>query len=217
MRASGLVTYGIISASGVVLRNDPGGQLGLPVRLQPGERTSVRLAIRVPAGQIVRSGSYKDLVDLDLFDRDGRRMDNTKSLPTELRVAARTQINVSGAASSFGSSAGAGQVHFEQLTPGANRRLFVQLWSNSSAKVSVKSENQGRLVNRALGPQAVIPYSLVIDGERADLVRGSKLRRRPPITLDGASYEVRLQIEPFGASFAGTYRDTITLTVEPEE
>jgi hypothetical protein len=58
---------------------------------------------------------------------------------------------------------------------------------------------------------------LVIDGERADLVRGSKLRRRPPITLDGASYEVRLQIEPFGASFAGTYRDTITLTVEPEE
>jgi hypothetical protein len=217
LRAVGQVSYEIVTPAGVVVRNDPSPQQGLPVRVAEGDQTSFRVALRLPAGQIVHPGLYEDQLELDLFGAEGQRLDRTLSLPVQARVRSRTQLNISGVDSGFGLGAGAANMDFGEVAPGLQRKLFMQLRSNSAAQVMISSENGGRLVNPGLGPIAEIPYTLIVDGEKVDLQNGSRIRRRPPMTLDGVNYEMLFRIEEFGGRLAGTYKDIIIVVVEPEE
>lgn len=216
MHADGRLAYEIVSASGLILRNDPGAQFGLPVRLAPGDRKSVRLAIRIAPGQIVRSGPFNDRINLDRYTAAGDLLDGNSNLPMQVRVRSRTQINVSGGDSGSG-VAGGTSVDFGEIRGGKQRRLLLQLRANSAARIIVASENQGRLANVGIPGSAKIPYTLHIDGQKLDLQQPSQLSRRPPLTLDGINYDLQLRISDAPATYAGAYKDTITLTVEPEE
>ena len=93
----------------------------------------------------------------------------------------------------------------------------MQLRSNVDARIRVESENKGRMVNRQLGPNAAVPYSLTIDGTLLNLTQPATLKRRPPPTLDGVNYDMVARVGPVVDRFAGVYKDTVVFVVEPAE
>jgi spore coat protein U-like protein len=218
LRAHDQIIYTIATSSGEVVRNEGTWEYGVPVNLAGDGTATVPLQIRIQPGQIVRHGPYNDQLELDLFTGPGTPADQNVQLPSQVRVPARAQINVAGADSPFGTGPAVRTINFGDLAEGAERRVFIQLRSNTRATITATSERRGFLVNEELGPDARVPYTVTIDGALMNLAAGpAQLRRRPPLTLDGVNYEMVGRIGAVGERFAGTYRDTITLTVEPSE
>lgn len=217
MRAHGRIQYVITNSSGVIVRNDPGSLHGLPVQLSANRKTTVRLAVRIAPGQIVKSGPYNDRIDLDIFSTSGTQLDKTVGLPAQVRVQPRAQINISGVDSPFGTGIGASSIDFGTLVPGAERKVYLQLRSNVDARIRIESENKGVMLNRQLQAGAGVPYSLTIDGTLLNLNATATLQRRPALTLDGVNYDMVARVGQFGGRFAGTYKDTVTFVVEPAE
>jgi hypothetical protein len=217
IRAHGQIEYVITTAAGMIVRNEPTHQYGVPIQLSAKGRTTVRLAVRIAPGQIVRSGPYNDRIDLDLFSASGASLDKTVGLPAQVRVQSKTQINISGIDSAFGTGIRPSSIDFGILVPGAERKVYLQLRSNVEARIRIESENKGMLVNPSLGPTATVPYSLTIDGTLVQLTGPTTLNRRPPATLDGINYDMIARVGEFGERFAGVYKDTVTFVVEPSE
>jgi hypothetical protein len=84
-------------------------------------------------------------------------------------------------------------------------------------KISVDSQNDGRLKHKVLPSDAGIVYVMRLDGTTLDLSSGpGELLRSPPVSLDGSGYPMQLQVGDVGGRPAGDYKDLLTITVSPQ-
>lgn len=134
-----------------------------------------------------------------------------------LTSAPRAQINIAGAAGVFGSGSSLETVDFGEAETGATRRAFLQVRANSASTVTFDSEHRGRLAHVDVGADASrLAYRLDVDDEPVDLTSIAHLPIDPPRTLEGISLPMTLTLGPVEGAMSGRYRDTITITVNPD-
>lgn len=189
-----------------------------PVTLPASSRTSVGLDLVVVQDAVLAPGRYDTTVRLDF-----RRLNETAPAmdPFELTVSvtseARAQVNLAGAAGSFGASGSSVEtVDFGPMETGATRRVYLQLRSNGPARLTFTSENKGylrRLPQEDTMPSA--PYTLSVEGAPLDLSAPAAIDVEPPRTIDGVSQALDLTLGDVSALPAGEFRDFIYIDVDP--
>jgi len=205
--------YEILSSSGQVLVNEDNRNFGLPVSIAPRSEFNASLQIRIPSGQVLSSGYYFDFIGVTLADATDRVVDRRRNTPLGVWVEPRAQVNIAGASGSFDAGVRRASLDFGTLTTGVERRAFIQVRANGSARINISSANRGNL--RQDGTAQGIPYLLTIDGTPIALDRGqSSLSRRPAKTLDGTAYEMIATVPRVPDIFAGQYSDIVTIDVE---
>jgi len=191
-----------------------GGELGpATVTVPAGELQTVLIDAEIPAG-FAAPGDYVGEIGLRL-NRD-RDLVAQSTMTLRASVPPRVQMSISGARSRDRAAVGAGPALMDlgTLHDGSAATVFVNVWTNSSVRVSIQSENLGvlRLVsNPGLSP---IPYVVHFAGESGSLSGPMRAVRSPAETSDGDSYPLSVVVPIVRAPFAGTYRDVLTVSVD---
>ena len=132
-------------------------------------------------------------------------------------VTKAVDFNFAGTNTTFGGgdAAQSYEVDFGEMTSNGVRNIFIQFRGNTSVLTTFASENLGTLKN---GNNAV-PYTIAIDGAALPLSQGPQ---SPPAmsantgTGGVQTYPIAITLGDVAAKPAGTYSDTITVTIEPQ-
>jgi len=191
-----------------------GGELGpATITVPAGELRSVQIDAEIPAG-FAAPGNYVGEVGLRL-NRD-RDLIAQSTVVLHAAVPPRVQMSISGTRSRERGTIAAGPALMDlgTLRDGSAATVFVNVWTNSSVRVSIQSENGGvlRLVDNPRLPS--IPYVVSFAGESGSLAAPMLAVRSPAETSDGDSYPLSVIVPTIGARFAGTYRDVLTVSVD---
>jgi hypothetical protein len=182
----------------------------------PGGSQALTIRFSVPAQQIVPLGYYTANLVLRGEDSGSAPILLSGANPRlTLAVPSRVEMSISGtsAASLSTQSMAPASIHFADASAGQTGRVYVNVWANSGVLVSLTSENGGVMRNvqtRSLPP---IAYSATFDGAALPLVGTQTLSRTPPMSVQGASYELAITLGDTSRNFAGRYRDRITVDV----
>ena len=177
------------------------------------------LTIIVPSNQFAPAGTYRDEVNLRMFqivDGVPRQTGEDVPLAIVVDIPARAQINLAGTSSPvFGELGGSG-LEFGELEPGKERQAFIQVRATAPVTLALSSENNGSLRHRIEKNAPTVPYSLTVDGRSVDLASGPKrLDRAPSQGLGAENYRMVARILDVTGRVAGDYQDVITIIVEP--
>lgn len=212
-----------IGASGVVIgiQAGPGDTMLVPsasagvwrVRLPPRRRTRLSLDATVTVHGVAPAGESATDLSLEL-----RASGSVGAIGTALPVRVllvtvpRAQMNIVGAAGTFGEGASVTRVDFGTLATGTRRRVFLQVRANGRARLSIASANGGHLMraDHAAGEEG-IPYLASFDGRAVDLARDWTEDFEPPLSLAGASMPLDLTLGTVGPRPAGHYSDLLTI------
>jgi len=182
-----------------------------------GKTKTIDVRVKVPAGLIAPAGAYNDILTLRLFRNTGGgaiAMGSDRTAAAAATVEARAQVNIAGASSSS-SPFGVDRIDFNTLTNGETRQAIVQVRATSPVKITVGSQNHGKLKHQILAGDPGVLYSMKLDGTLLNLSGIAELLRAPPVSLDGASYPMLLQVGDVGGRPAGDYKDLLTISVSP--
>lgn len=212
-----------IDPSGVVIgiQAGPGDATPVPtasagvwrVRLPPGRRTRLSLDATVTTHGVAPAGESATDLSLELR-APGSVVATGTALPVRIVLATvpRAQMNIVGAAGTFGEGASVTRVDFGVLETGAQRRVFLQVRANGRARLSIASANGGYLMRTDhAANEAGVPYQAAFDGRAVDLARGWAEEFEPPASLAGASLPLDLTLGTVGPRPAGRYSDLLTI------
>ncbi len=203
--------YGLRTSDG---RESGGPALNAPVRAPDARRTSdLSVDVVVPALQFAEAGEATAELEATLLDRAGAPIGSPRRVRVTAVVPPRAQANIAGARGAFGSQPALPFIDFGEMQTGETRNAFLQVRANAAAAITAVSQNGGRLVNDDAPDSPGVPYRLEIDGVAASLESPLTLQRRPPASLDGASYPMRFTLGDVSGAYAGTYRDVVTVDV----
>lgn len=212
-----------IGTTGVAVTVEPGnGDIALAptatpgvwrMRLDPGRRMRLTLAARITQDAIAPAG--ESIADLAIELREpGSVATSAAALPVSIVLATipRAQMNIVGAAATFGEGARITQVDFGILETGASRRVFLQVRANGQARLSIASAHAGRLRrDEGSAEEEGIGYSAQFDGAIVDLTRPWAAVIAPPHSIAGASLPLDLVLGTVGPRLAGRYADVLTI------
>ena len=166
---------------------------------------------------MVGPGLYSDNIRVLLFDAES---DALLSEVTGERIAAevvpRVQSNLAGTAGAFSPGATFNYMDFGTLQAGASRSAFLPVRANTGVRISVMSENGGVLKHTDQPGLPSIDYTARIDGVQTNMAAPVQIVRRPPLQATGTNYEIRITIGEIRDRFAGRYRDTVTVEIDPQ-
>ena len=130
-------------------------------------------------------------------------------------VPSRVEMSISGTASPpvAAQSMAPASIHFGNAIAGQTGRVYVNIWANSGVLVSLTSENGGVLKHVQTPSLPTIAYTATFDGTALPLTGTQTLARTPPLSVQGASYELAVTLGDTSRNFAGRYRDRITVDV----
>lgn len=214
--------YQAQSRSGDQLMNQgtapPASPAGLAVlrlpRLKGGGIRSATARLVVPQGQIPRPGSYTDAVRIALYDlgKDKLLADSTV-LPVAISVEPVLRLSL----------AGGGQdasVDFGRMTDGESRVVLLRARSNAGFDLTLSSDNSGAMhlhppVND--GRVWAVSYTVAVNGGAAVSLDRPRV---VPVTseatqLAGLTLPVEVVLGSTRSLRAGTYRDVVTIAIEP--
>lgn len=183
------------------------------VTLQPGRRTRLSLDALVTQDAVAGAGEHAAELLLELRDTAATAA-RTAPMPVRivLATAARAQMNIVGAAATFGEGARVTRVDFGEMATGATRRVFLQVRANTGARLTIDSANRGRLVlPDAPEGQEGVPYSARLLDLPVDLTEHWEHVIDPPKTVAGASIPLDLVLGEVGGRPAGAYSDILNL------
>ena len=104
------------------------------------------------------------------------------------------------------------QVDFGEIASNANRRVFLQVRANTTARLSIDSANSGRLLREGGGSDEVgVTYSAQLSQSPVDLTKHWEWIFEPPRSLAGTSLPLDLTIGTVAAERAGIYSDVLTI------
>ncbi len=194
------------------------------LRLAPGEQRRLSYFVRIPAEQVVPSGTYQDTLSIALFEFDGaaRNLVDEREVTVSTEVVAHAEINVAGGSAGVSGSGSAARIDFGRLVEGAERRVLLQVRSSDRYDLVLSSDHGGALQNEAAageGPaEARVDYRARLDGLDVPFAApGAAVRIEGGAAtgLRGASLEFAIRIGSTERKLAGRYRDTINVLVEP--
>lgn len=182
-------------------------QGGRAIRLMPGERSLELVSIAALTDDAVSQGRYTQSLDLTILGADGMIL-GTRPLTLGVDIVPAALIGVKGQLSR---ARGASSIDLGELEPGTKALpLTLYVISTGGYRVSVSSENQGRLKHE--GAEWYVDYRLRLGRYDLDL--------RSPDSFEIVSnrarfdnYPVRIEIGETAGKRAGGYTDTVTFTV----
>jgi hypothetical protein len=145
---------------------------------------------------------------------DGNASVPVSSLPLRVILFAqpRAQMNIVGTAGTFGKGPSVAQVDFGEIASNSNRRVFLQVRANTTARLSVDSANGGRLLREGgVNGEVGVVYSVQLSEAQVDLTKHWELIFEPPRSLAGTSLPLDLTIGTVSAERAGIYSDILTI------
>ena len=196
--------------------NQPRGSISLQGGV--GKTKAVTLRVKVPANLIALAKTYNDLLTFRAYKAGTSTRVGTDrtNVATSAVVEARAQVNIAGALSSHFGTFGVDQIDFNTLTSGETQDSIVQVRATSGVSIAIVSQNLGRLRHKILLSDPGVLYTMRLDGTVINLNAPASINRSPPISLDGASYPMKLQIGHVTGRPAGNYQDMLTITVSPQ-
>lgn len=184
-----------------------------------GQTKSITLRVKVPAGLIAPAGDYIDTLTLRLYRNEGGgrvAMGSDRTAPATATLERRAQVNIAGASGSS-SNWSVASLDFDTLTTGEMRSAIVQVRATTGVSIKVASEHHGKLQHEVLSGDPGVPYAMKFDGQTMNLAGPyDTLVRTPPVSLDGASYPMRITVGDVSGRPAGKYQDLLTITVSPQ-
>ena len=180
---------------------------GRAIQLKPGERTLEVISIAAMPESTASQGIYSQSLDLDVISGDGELL-GTRSLTRGIDIVAAALIGVKGQLSR---ARGTSSLDLGELQPGAqDLPLTLYVVSTGGYRVSVSSENQGRLKHD--NAQWFVDYRLRLGRHALDLSAPDSFEivsRRARFD----NYPVKIEIGETDDKRAGSYADTVTFTV----
>ncbi len=92
---------------------------------------------------------------------------------------------------------------------------FLAVRSNAPVRLEMSSQHNGALHHRDDATLTPIPYTLTVDGIPLNHSQTLTLPKAIPLTMQGRSVPLNLQLGKVAHPMAGVYRDYITITVVP--
>ena len=191
-------------------------QYDFNVNQQSGSSIQLDFTASVPASIFAAAGLYVLGLEIDLVDAaSGEPVASTQLFDFQVLVEPKLQTNLAGTRSAGVDGVKLSVIDFGELKTGMSERIFIQIRGNAPAKITVSSENKGRLLMEKT-THDFIDYSVSVDGESSTLEAPLNLRR--PVTQDlrGTSYPMDVKIGNVEGAFAGVYRDVISIEVQPQ-
>lgn len=176
------------------------------------DQTRFTLFSMVPAGQLVRKGSYNDQIRFEAYElEDGvpTRLLDTSNTQVRARVREVVQATVIIGGVPRALAGTVGTVDLGELTDGGEGRFELEVSGNGEFDLYLSSENGGELRRSGSGPG--IPYRINVDGQTVDL------RSIRTLMLDGDGqrrYSLVVSSQRVDQAIAGTYGDNLYLSVE---
>lgn len=186
------------------------------ISVPPGGSNSTAVRFSIPAQQVVPVGYYTTaLVVRGSAPSDAAILMSGANPRLTAAVPSRVEMSISGTAAPplASQSMAPASIHFGNATGGQAGRVYVNVWANSNVLVSLTSENRGVLKNVQTPSLPPIGYTATFDGAALPLIGTQTLVRTPPMSVQGASYELAIILGDTTRNFAGRYRDRITVDV----
>lgn len=183
------------------------GMGGRFIRLMPGERALELLSVAAVLDSSTSQGRYTQSLDLTVAGEDGMIL-GTKPLTLGIDVLPAAMIGMKG---QLARARGTNSIDLGELVPGTkDLPLTLYVISTGGYRVSVVSENQGRLKHESAG--WYVDYRLKMGRFDLDLTSPAGFE----IISDRArfdNYPVRIEIGETAGKRAGSYIDTVMFTV----
>lgn len=193
----------------------------LPIELSTDNPTEViSYFANLPAGQIVKPGSYSGRLTLTLFEVIGVEYEIVTRTETAIRTTVPSKVDVSISLSDrdFDVASTGAKLELGDLSQGARAQAFVQVRSNNDFLVSVQSDRQGALQYNSSNDVFKIPYNFTLSGESIPLNNGvieRAIEGVGPTPSTGNSYRIVVDVPTPTTQRAGVYNDTIRFRVRP--
>jgi len=190
--------------------NDSSPDLRLDV--EAGVRRTLDLKFVVSKGQFVRPGDYEDSIKVSLFSKSDKNFTELSKQDVVLvqKVAPDFSISI----------AGAGQkttLDFGVLTQGATRDVKLSTRSNTDYKLTVASDNNGklRLTPPVSGKDWTVDYDAKLGSSTLNLERDKWSTSALAVDKGGlVEHNLEVTIGSTDAKRAGTYKDVLTIVIE---
>lgn len=193
----------------------------LPVsslRIGAGVRGTMHLEMRSLTNGMAPAGEHA--ADAWLGLRIGEGSVDAARIPLRIvmRTAARAEATVSG--SDAAGAPGIATVDFGALVEGDVRHLIVRVRANTESRLTIASQNSGRLMSTVAGtpgglPEDGIPYEIRIAGDAVEPSRPYQRVVPMPASPSGTMLPLDLRIGPTGSHPAGRYADVLTIEASP--
>lgn len=165
-------------------------------------------------GQQVAPGGYLDRLRINLFEGERGALVETviSMLRFDVESVIEARFEIDGAALALG-----GYTHVLDLgvlKPGLKRAFGLDIRTNVPFTVQIASQERGVLRHANGDPAAQVPYRLRVDGRSVEL--------RSPLRLSGRAdgwrrrgrrFPMAIEIGALDHALAGSYKDTLTVTV----
>lgn len=183
------------------------GMGGRMIRLMPGERSMEILSVAAMPDSATSQGRYTQSLDLNISDDDGTLL-GTKPLTLGIEILPAAMIGIKG---QLARARGTNSVDLGELSPGTkNLPVTIYVISTGGYRVSVASENQGRLKHES--SQWFVDYRLRLGSYDINLSTSDNIE----IVSARArfdNYPLQIEVGETAGKRAGTYIDTVTFTV----
>ena len=160
------------------------------------------------------AGIYTLPIVVELVDVVTDRVLIERLVELEVLVDIQLQANIAGADTRSVDRIRVPVIDFGTLKRGDSRRVSLHVKANTPAKIMIKSENKGRLLHEEQNG-LYVDYSVNVDGEASTLESPLIITRDIAKTIEGSAYPMDVIIGDITSSFAGSYRDVITVEVRP--
>lgn len=187
-----------------------------------GETVTETFDVLLPGGDLPPPGSYTDNITVELFDTlvssiIGGDPDLVETSPLDIEIVVPTLVDLSlvPVGGTFDPGSNAYLLDLGLLEDGTIGVLDMLVRANVAYSVTATSANDGTLAHIDPGDASRVGYTLRVDGSPADLASGPAVLATGtgPTPTTGARYELEVEVGDPEDATAGTYEDTLQVTV----
>ena len=181
------------------------------------ETTTASYSIFVPADQFLPLGEYRDTLTFTLYTGTPSNYNPSTAVSLSVPVVLATErylaLRLAAAGGTFASGTQAYTLNFGNLWEGQTKELDMIVSSTIYFDVAFSSANRGKL--KQDGGSDLAPYQFRLDDDTVDLSSGWKLdlQNEGPTIGGERAYRIQVEIGDVTGLDAGTYRDSITVSV----
>jgi hypothetical protein len=206
----GLGGGSVLNESGLIQPSD-----GVTVTVPPRTARATTFQLIAPPNQFIASGSYADLIELQLQSAIGTVLER-RQLSVEADVLSRAELAVGGTV-----NVGPGRtevVDFGELESGEQKQVVLLARSNDKYVLHLTSAHGGRL-SRIKGDPSFVSYEAFLDSKAIAFTgSGAFVTTGPfnPTPRAGQTKSLRFVIGDVTGRLAGDYADEIVITIRPD-
>jgi spore coat protein U-like protein len=175
------------------------------------------LVFDIPPSQLVAPGNYSDQITMSIYNsyNDNGSPESTATIFFSATVVSCATLCLVPTGSGFNRGSTSQTLDFGALAQGQMLSCDLLVLKNTSCTVTFSSANQGVLKTPPVATSDQIPYTCTVNGIALNLATTASLTLPPGVSTsqDGTRLPISITIGNLGNPAAGTYSDSITITV----